>query len=105
MKVFAWKAATMEHVILKKPTQPIRRYEITWEREPSLTATVEEAWSRRDPTRDLGDISASMKAMMNSLYSWKSKHLVRLQKTLRRKGSKWQIFLCLLMTKVCVQGR
>jgi exonuclease III len=34
---------TMEPFTLKKPAQPIRRYKIMWEREPSLTAMVEEA--------------------------------------------------------------
>jgi hypothetical protein len=46
----------------------IRRYEIMWESEPSLASTIKEAWSRRVPIQDLGDINYSMKSMMNDLY-------------------------------------
>jgi hypothetical protein len=35
----------------------MRKYEVFWEREPSLAAAVEEAWSRRIPSNDLGSIS------------------------------------------------
>jgi hypothetical protein len=35
---------TTDPGLVKRPTQPIRRYEVMWEREPSLAATVEEAW-------------------------------------------------------------
>jgi hypothetical protein len=45
-----------------------------WERDPSLPHAVEEAWSRRVPVQDLGDVAASMKTMMTSLFNWKSKH-------------------------------
>jgi hypothetical protein len=51
-----------------------RRYEIMWEREPSLAFAVEDAWSRRVTTQNLGDISASFRNVMASLYDWKKKY-------------------------------
>lgn len=52
----------------KQNQKPIRRYEIMWERVPTLTATVEEAWSRRVSVRDLGDVCSSLRGVMGSLY-------------------------------------
>ena len=40
----------VEQPTKNRPARLIRRYEIVWERDPSLEATVEEAWSRRVPT-------------------------------------------------------
>jgi hypothetical protein len=69
----------------RTPTNPIRRYEVMWEREPSLNAAVEESWSRIIKTQDLGDINTSLKAVMCSLYSWKSKNIGNVPKELERK--------------------
>jgi hypothetical protein len=69
----------------RPPANPIRRYEVMWEREPSLNAAVEESWSKRIKTQDLGDINTSLKAVMCSLYSWKSKNIGNVPKELERK--------------------
>jgi hypothetical protein len=68
-----------------RPNRPIRRYEIVWEREPSLSAAVEEAWSRREPVGDLGDVAASLSSMMSSLYSWKREHFKSVPKEIEKK--------------------
>jgi hypothetical protein len=68
-----------------RPTRPIRRYEIMWEREPSLAATVQDAWSRRLPILDLGDINEAMKSMMNDLYSWKADAIGSVPRKLKEK--------------------
>jgi hypothetical protein len=65
--------------------RPIRRYEVVWEREPSLTAAVEEAWSRRVPVSDLGDVAASLKSMMTSLYAWKREHFKSVPREIEKK--------------------
>jgi hypothetical protein len=64
--------------------RPIRRYEIVWEREPSLSAAVEEAWSRRVPVSDLGDVVASLNSMMTSLYAWKREHFKLVPKEIEK---------------------
>jgi hypothetical protein len=64
--------------------RPIRRYEIAWEREPSLPAAVEEAWSRRVACNDLGDVNATLREVMNSLYGWKNKFFKSVPKELDR---------------------
>ena len=51
--------------------QPIHRYEVAWEREPSLAAVVEEAWSCRVPGRDLGDVAMSLKSVIDNLQMWR----------------------------------
>jgi hypothetical protein len=56
-----------------------------WEREPSLAPAVEEAWSRRVPIHDLGDVNTSLKTVMSSLYNWKSVHIGSVPKELERK--------------------
>jgi hypothetical protein len=63
----------------------VRRYEIVWEREPSLPAAVEEAWSRRVPCNDLGDVSSSLRLMMSSLYSWKHTKFKSIPKEIEKK--------------------
>jgi hypothetical protein len=55
-----------------------------WEREPSLPAVVEEAWSRRVPVNDLGDLTMSMQTMMSSLYDWKTKHFKSVPKEMEK---------------------
>jgi exonuclease III len=65
--------------------RPVRRYEIVWEREPSLPAAVEEAWSRRVPCNDLGDVSSSLRLMMSSLYSWKHTKFKSIPKEIEKK--------------------
>jgi hypothetical protein len=55
-----------------------------WEREPSLPAAVEEAWSRRIPVHDLGDITMSMQTVMSSLYDWKKKHFKSVPRELEK---------------------
>jgi hypothetical protein len=55
-----------------------------WEREPSLPAGVEEAWSRRVPVHDLGDITMSMQTVMSSLYDWKKKHFKSVPRELEK---------------------
>jgi hypothetical protein len=59
-----------------------------WEREPSLAATVEEAWSRRVPIDSLGDITDSLNSMMKSLYSWKSEFFGSVPKLIEQKRKK-----------------
>jgi hypothetical protein len=68
--------------------RPIRRYEVAWEREPSLSAAVEEAWSRRVPCQDLGDINSSLKEVMSGLYRWKAVHFKSLSKEIKQKRDK-----------------
>jgi hypothetical protein len=68
-----------------RPDRPIRRYEIVWEREPSLSAAVEEAWSRRVPVGDLGDVAASLSSMISSLYSWKREHFKSVPRGIEKK--------------------
>jgi hypothetical protein len=65
--------------------RPIRRYEVVWERDPSLPAAVEEAWSRRIPCNDLGDVSASLRTMMSSLQSWKNTHFKSIPREIEKK--------------------
>ncbi|XP_071680173.1 uncharacterized protein [Lolium perenne] len=65
--------------------RPIRRYEIAWEREPSLPAAVEEAWSRRVPGSDLGDVASSLQSVMNNLYTWKREHFKWVPKEMEKK--------------------
>jgi hypothetical protein len=65
--------------------RPIRRYEVVWERDPSLPAAVEEAWSRRIPCNDLGDVSASLCTMMSSLQSWKNTHFKSIPREIEKK--------------------
>jgi hypothetical protein len=50
-----------------------------------LSATVEEAWSRRVPVGDLGDVAASLSSMMSSLYSWKREHFKSVPKEIEKK--------------------
>jgi hypothetical protein len=47
-----------------RPERPQRRYEVIWEREPSLPAAVEEAWSRRVPIQNLGDVNEALRGVM-----------------------------------------
>jgi hypothetical protein len=77
----------------RKPA--IRRYEIMWEREPSLAATVEEAWSRRVGVRDLGDICSSLRTVMGSLYDWRKQHFKPVSREIDRKGKKLEALLML----------
>jgi hypothetical protein len=75
----------MEQPKNSRPERPIRRYEIAWEREPSLAAAVEEAWSRRVPSEDLGDINFALKDVMSNLYKWKGVHFKSLHKEIERR--------------------
>jgi hypothetical protein len=68
-----------------RPRSPIRRYEVMWEREPSLAAAVEEAWSRRVGVQDLSDVCSSLRSVMNSLYDWKRQHFKPISKELDKK--------------------
>jgi hypothetical protein len=68
--------------------RPIRRYEVAWEREPSLSAAVEEAWLRRVPCQDLGDINNSQKEVMSGLYKWKAVHFKSLSKEIEKRRAK-----------------
>jgi hypothetical protein len=56
-----------------RPSRPVRRYEVAWEREPTLAAAIEEAWARRPNESGLGGISSAFNTVMGSLYSWRSK--------------------------------
>jgi hypothetical protein len=71
-----------------RTNRPIRRYEVSWEREPSLVAEVEEAWSRRLPVHDLGAINSSLKDVMGGLYNWKAAHFKYLPKEIEKKRAK-----------------
>jgi hypothetical protein len=51
-----------------RPERPQRRYEVLWEREPSLPAAVEEVWSRRVPIQNLGDVNEALRGVMLGLY-------------------------------------
>jgi hypothetical protein len=66
-----------------------------WEREPSLAATVEEAWSRRVGVRDLGDICSSLRTVMGSLYDWRKQHFKPVSREIDRKGKKLEALLML----------
>ncbi|KAM0925708.1 hypothetical protein ACQ4PT_003978 [Festuca glaucescens] len=77
----------------RKPA--IRRYEIMWEREPSLAATVEEAWSRRVEVRDLGDICSSLRQVMGSLYDWRKHHFKPVSKEIDSKRKKLEALMAL----------
>jgi type II secretory pathway component PulJ len=65
--------------------KPIRRYEVVWEREPSLAAAVEEAWSRRIPGSGLGAIEESLNDIMKNLQRWRKTHFKSIPKELERK--------------------
>ncbi|XP_071680546.1 uncharacterized protein [Lolium perenne] len=67
------------------PGNYMRRYEVFWEREPSLASAVEEAWSRRIPTQDLGGISYTLKDIMSSLYRWKAANIKPLPKEIDKR--------------------
>nr|XP_051205578.1 uncharacterized protein LOC127319648 [Lolium perenne] len=73
----------------------IRRYEVMWEREPSLAATVEDAWSRRVGVHDLGDICSSFHTIMGSLYDWKKKHFKPVSKEIEKKRKRLEELLSL----------
>jgi hypothetical protein len=68
-----------------RPDRPIWCYEIVWEREPSLSTAVKDAWSRRVPVTDLGDVAASLSSMMSSLYSWKREHFESVPREIEKK--------------------
>jgi hypothetical protein len=68
-----------------RSNKPIRRYEVVWEREPSLAAAVEEGWSRRIPRSDLGAIEESLNDVMRNLQSWRKTHFKSIPKELERK--------------------
>jgi hypothetical protein len=76
-----------------KPERPLRRYEVMWEREPSLAATVEEAWSRRIHVQDLGDVHSSMKSIMSSMYSWKMQHFKSVPRELEKRRNELESLL------------
>jgi hypothetical protein len=59
-----------------------------WERESSLASAVEEAWSRRIPGQDLGDVSESLKSVMTSLYKWRNSHIKLLPREIEKKREK-----------------
>jgi hypothetical protein len=46
---------------------------------------VEEAWSRRVPVRDLGDVAVSLKTIMSNLQSWRKMHFKSIPKELEKK--------------------
>jgi hypothetical protein len=74
-----------DHVTNWHPGVPIRRYEIVWEREPSLPAAIEEAWSRRIPGRDLGDVASSLRHVMDNLHDWRKTHFKSVPKEIEKK--------------------
>jgi hypothetical protein len=63
----------------------IRRYEVMWDREPSLGAAVDEAWSRRVGIHDLSDTYSSLRSVMSLLYDWKWQHFKPISKELDKK--------------------
>ena len=74
---------------------PCRRYEIMWEREPSLTATVEKAWLRHVGVKDLGDVCSALRSVMGSLYDWKREHFKPVSKELDKRRKKLEeLMLC-----------
>jgi hypothetical protein len=56
-----------------------------WKREPSLGVAMEEAWSRRIPGHDLGDVSNSLKSVMTCLYNWKNSHFKSVPREIEKK--------------------
>jgi hypothetical protein len=56
-----------------------------WERDDSLASAVEEAWSRRIATANLGDVHSSLRMIMNNLYSWKASHFGSVPKEIEKK--------------------
>jgi hypothetical protein len=58
---------------------------VVWKREPSLPAAIEEAWSRRIPGQDLGDIASSLSVIMENLYKWKRAYFKSLKKEIEKK--------------------
>jgi hypothetical protein len=46
------------------------RYEIMWEREPSFSSTVGEAWEEGNPVQDLGGFAGKLKRVIGSLTRW-----------------------------------
>jgi hypothetical protein len=66
-----------------------------WEREPSLTAIVEEAWSRRVGVRDLGDICSSLRLVMGSLYDLRKHHFKPVSKEIDSKQKKLEALTAL----------
>jgi hypothetical protein len=58
---------------------------VVWEREPSLAAAVQEAWSRRIPGSDLGAVEQSFNEVMNNLQRWRRTHFKSIPKEIERK--------------------
>jgi hypothetical protein len=50
----------------------VPRYEAMWEREPSLTECVDEAWKHYKPAANLEDIQQKLAHTMSSMDSWSS---------------------------------
>jgi hypothetical protein len=78
---------TAENATNYRVDRPIRRYEVVWEREPPLAATIEEAWSRWIPGQDLGDVAQSLRSVMSSMYKWKNTHFKSVPKEIEKKRS------------------
>jgi hypothetical protein len=57
---------------------------VVWEREPSLPPAVEEAWSRRVPIQNLGDVNEALRGVMSGLYGWKGNHFKSVPKEIER---------------------
>ena len=52
-----------------------QRYEITWERDPTLQEVIASTWERNTPTGNLGAVASSLKVLMRNLKDWSSKNL------------------------------
>jgi hypothetical protein len=68
-----------------RSNKPTRRYEVVWEREPSLVAAVEEDWPRRTTGGDLGAIVESLNDVMSNLQEWSKSHFKSVPKELEKK--------------------
>ena len=60
------------------------RYEIMWERDPSLGSVLEKAWMRRNPGSDLGSLAENLKHMAASLKTWSREKFGNVTKEIER---------------------
>ena len=69
---------------------PVRRYETYWERESSLAEDINDAWSMHIRPKDLGDVSANLKGVMESLHAWSRKTIGSVPKEIEKL---WKIYV------------
>jgi len=54
----------------RPPSCHVFRYEIMWEREEELGTIVENAWKKRNPGSDLGNLASALQIVTQDLKTW-----------------------------------